>query len=260
MSIEERVKREKVAHSEDDVLKESIKLKNKFHHIYSYPSHIELLSKFENSYLNSNSLTVLDYGCGKGLDSLKLLKSGAKVFGIDITEEYIEQSKNLALKNNFNERQFNFQVMDAHNLKFPDNTFDLIIGNGILHHLDFNVALNSIHRALKPGGRAVFREPLANNPLLRLFRWLTPKARTIDEKPFTNKDLNMLVDPNKWDSKNMFYCGLLAAPMAVITSILLTKYPNNILLKLTSALEKKLNKYSFFKQFNQYVLLDVKKI
>jgi len=260
MSIEERVKREKVSHTEDDVLKKSIELKNKFHHIYTYPSFLELRSRFDNSYLNANSLTVLDYGCGKGLDSLKLLKSGAKVFGIDISQKYINKSTDLALKNNFNKSQFNFKVMDAHNLEFPDNTFDLIIGNGILHHLDFNVALQSIHRTLKPGGRALFREPLANNPLLKLFRWLTPKARTIDENPFTNKDLKILFDKNKWDSENMLYCGLLSAPIAVITSILLPKYPNNIFLKLASILEKKINKYSFFRQFNQYVLLDIKKI
>ena len=260
MKLEERVKKEKKAHSEDDILEESVRLKNKFHHIYTYPTHLELVSKFENSYLNSNSLSVLDYGCGKGLDSLKLLKAGAKVVGIDITDEYIEESRNLALKNNFKEPQFNFKVMDAHNLEFADNTFDLIIGNGILHHLDFKIALDSIYRTLKPGGRAVFREPLANNPLLRFFRWLTPKARTVDEKPFSNKDLSIVFDKRKWENKDTFYCGLLSAPMAVITSILLPKYPNNILLKLTSVLEKKLNKYNFFRQFNQYVLFDIKKI
>jgi hypothetical protein len=41
---------------------------------------------------------------------------------------------------------------------------------------------------LAPGGRAVFLEPLAHNPLLRLGRWLTPGARTADEHPFTVED------------------------------------------------------------------------
>ncbi len=77
--------------------------------------------------------------------------------------------------------------MDAHELVFPDDLFDIVVGNGILHHLDLPVCLASIERVLKPKGFALFIEPLAGNPLLKLFRVLTPRARTIDEKPLTSK-------------------------------------------------------------------------
>ena len=40
-----------------------------------------------------------------------------------------------------------------------------------LHHLDKLEAINSIYRVLKPGGRLVFKEPLADNPLLKIFRY-----------------------------------------------------------------------------------------
>ena len=43
----------------------------------------------------------MDFGCGKGFDSLKLLKSGATVYGIDIAENYIKESIELAKKNGF---------------------------------------------------------------------------------------------------------------------------------------------------------------
>ena len=86
MNINERVKREESAHTNKDVLGESVKLKNRFSHILTYPSLKRLSFAFENSYLNSKSLTVLDYGCGKGEDSLKMLKAGARVYGIDISK------------------------------------------------------------------------------------------------------------------------------------------------------------------------------
>ena len=123
MNINERVKREESAHTNKDVLGESVKLKNSFSHILTYPSLKRLSSAFENSYLNSKSLTVLDYGCGKGEDSLKMLKAGARVYGIDISEKYINLSKELAIKNNFDQGNFTFEVMDGHNLKYENNKF-----------------------------------------------------------------------------------------------------------------------------------------
>ena len=41
----------------------------------------------------------------------------------------------------------------------------------------------SLHRVLRPGGRALFAEPLASNPFIRLYRRLTPQYRTADETP-----------------------------------------------------------------------------
>ena len=45
-----------------------------------------------------------------------------------------------------------FQIMDAHHLEFPDDTFDIVFGTGILHHLDFETALREIFRVLKKDG------------------------------------------------------------------------------------------------------------
>jgi hypothetical protein len=42
---------------------------------------------------------------------------------------------------------------------------------------------------LRPGGAAVFLEPLAHNPLINLYRRLTPQLRTEDEHPLTMRDL-----------------------------------------------------------------------
>lgn len=45
--------------------------------------------------------------------------------------------------------------MDAHKLDFPENTFDVVYGAGILRHLDYARALLEILRVLRPGGAMI---------------------------------------------------------------------------------------------------------
>jgi len=79
-------------------------------------------------------------------------------------------------------------VADGHKTPFRDHAFDLVLGQAILHHLDIEEALLEVRRILKPCGMAVFKEPLAHNPVFRLGRALTPFARTPDERPLTTED------------------------------------------------------------------------
>jgi SAM-dependent methyltransferase len=131
---------------------------------------------------------VLDYGCGPGYLTKYLFDHGAvHVTGIDVSEGEIAQARASASDDGFGERS-TFLVADAHATGLPDDSFDLIVGDSILHHLDLRVALEEIRRVLRPGGRAVFSEPLWHNPLLRLGRALTPTARTADEHPLTADD------------------------------------------------------------------------
>ncbi len=68
--------------------------------------------------------------------------------------------------------------MDAEQLTFPDQTFDLIVCNGVLHHLDLRYAYPELARVLKPGGRILCLEALGYNPAIQLYRKLTPHLRT----------------------------------------------------------------------------------
>jgi SAM-dependent methyltransferase len=134
---------------------------------------------------------VLDYGCGPGYLTKYLFDHGARhVTGIDISEGEIEQARLNADNNGYADRS-RFLAVDAHATGFADDSFDLIVGASILHHLDLRLALEEIRRILRPGGRAVFLEPLWHNPILRLGRALTPSARTPDEHPLTTDDWDL---------------------------------------------------------------------
>ncbi|MGI8559429.1 MAG: class I SAM-dependent methyltransferase [Solirubrobacteraceae bacterium] len=137
---------------------------------------------------------VLLYGCGPANNAHELLEAGAvSIAGIDISEVEIAEAWRQAREGGYAD-MVEFHAGDAHQTGFPDESFDLIIGTAILHHLDVPRALLEIRRILVPGGKAVFLEPLANNPLLRLGRWLTPAARTDDEHPFTVDDWRHCAD------------------------------------------------------------------
>lgn len=251
--IQVRVDREKFSHTQEDVLGNSYKIKSFFVHTVSSPTIRRLEADFSSHLNNVQGACLLDIGCGHGELSLSLLGKGAGyVAGIDISQTYVDDAIRSADDANYAKSRFDFSVMDAHKLEFPDNHFDIVVGNGILHHLDLPTCLNEINRVLKPGGFALFTEPLAGNPFLKLFRLLTPQARTVDEKPLDASDLICIAE--KWNVQSRYY-GILSAPVAVLTSMLLRSFPNNFLLVASDWIERRLNQYAIFHPYNQYVLL-----
>jgi ubiquinone/menaquinone biosynthesis C-methylase UbiE len=131
---------------------------------------------------------VLEYGCGPGSYSFSLAALGAEVVGIDISDTAIEQANQAARNLNLN---IGFQLMNAEKLTFPDKSFDLVCGSGILHHLDLKQAAQEISRILAPDGKAIFYEPLGHNIFINAYRHFTPHLRTPDEHPLVWSDFKV---------------------------------------------------------------------
>ncbi|AEW00984.1 Methyltransferase type 11 [Niastella koreensis GR20-10] len=56
------------------------------------------------------------------------------------------------------------QYADATQLPFPDNAFDLVIGNHIMEHIpNDRLAMREIYRVLQPGGRAILQVPFSES-------------------------------------------------------------------------------------------------
>lgn len=139
---------------------------------------------------NCYNKKILEYGCGTGSYAFFLAKHDAKVVGIDISEVAIKLAKARAKEESL--KNITFLVTDAEAMQFEDSSFDIVCGTGILHHLQIDKALKELVRVLKPEGKAIFSEPMGHNPVINLFRKLTPQFRTKDEHPLTNRDLELI--------------------------------------------------------------------
>jgi len=139
---------------------------------------------------NARGATALEYGCGPESYAFVLARKGARVTGIDISEVAIHEVRKLAEREPAG-KHTEFHVMDAEHLGFNDSQFDLICGTGILHHLNLDRAYAELARTMKPDGSAIFVEPLGHNPLIRLYRALTPRLRTKDEHPLMIEDVHL---------------------------------------------------------------------
>src|SRR5437773_11538840 len=112
---------------------------------------INEMDKFSNK-------KVLEIGCGTGYVSYYIAeKTGIQVIGSDLSEAFIEEAKKKYILPNlaFVVLDFNKAATSVH------NKFDYIIGNGILHHLYYNLdeVLVTLKNLLNPQGKMIFMEP-----------------------------------------------------------------------------------------------------
>ena len=120
---------------------------------------------------------VLDFACGNGENGIYAAKCGAEVIGIDISPEGVKNA-NLNAKQAGVDDHCRFEVMDGENMTFPDNTFDLAVEYGALHHVELDRAMIELNRVLKPDGEMICVEALRHNPLIHWYRKKTPHLRT----------------------------------------------------------------------------------
>jgi SAM-dependent methyltransferase len=132
-------------------------------------SHKYFYSRFEKI----QDKRILDIGCGHGFTSVHLAKRGGEIDSIDISPKMIELTRQNALLNKV-ENRIKAAVMSAQAMEFADKTFDYVVGLGILHHLNLDLAGKEISRVLKPGGRATFLEPRIPLKFLIFVRGIFP--------------------------------------------------------------------------------------
>ena len=126
--------------------------------------------------------TALELGCGTGFFLLNLVSAGviAEHGGAvtDISPGMVKVAQRNAEGLGYTVEG---RVADAESLPFDDDSFDLVVGHAVLHHIpDVELSLREVLRVLKPGGRFVFAgEPTKYGDVVarRLSRW-TWKATT----------------------------------------------------------------------------------
>lgn len=98
----------------------------------------------------NRKLKILDVGCGSGFFTILLSHQGHNVTGTDLTPEMIHHAALLAEEE---KTPCTFYIMDAENLDFPDETFDVVISRNLTWTLpDAEKAYKEWTRVLKKGG------------------------------------------------------------------------------------------------------------
>lgn len=143
--------------------------------------------------LQEEGARFLDCACGAGKLAIWLALNGKKVWAFDFSQNAIRVAKRSAELSGVADR-IKFHVIDARKLKYDDNFFDVLTGKDCLHHLiKYPRAINELARVLRPGGKAYFFEPLAQNPLINLARYINICFRGyVGEHMLTKADIRML--------------------------------------------------------------------
>lgn len=133
--------------------------------------------------------SILNVSCGFGAETLRIYEHfrPSKIIGLDLTPAHIDYAKqriaNFKFKDSVSKDSINFELGNACNLKYPDNSFDLVIGiEGPAHYNTRQDFLREAYRVLRPNGRLLLADIIATPRMLKqgvflnFFSNLTAKA------------------------------------------------------------------------------------
>ncbi len=161
---------------------------------------------------------VLDFGCGTGTVTLRLLNAGIKTVSCDASLGMLKKLQEKAEAGNL---KCICVVADAENLPFKDASFNALVCAGVLHHLpDIGKAVKEWLRVVKNQGLLFMSEPFKNRPWFSYIYWLPiniiraivkilrrSKLKTL-EKPLGKEDLDRITQILK-DNVKTFNIGFL---------------------------------------------------
>src|SRR5919199_4873647 len=110
---------------------------------------------------------VLDLGSGAGTDSLvaaQMVGDDGHVTGIDMTPAMLAKARAAAAE--MGAENIEFVESEAERLPFPDESFDVVISNGVIDLIpDKDAVFAELHRVLVPGGRLQIADVTIQNPV-----------------------------------------------------------------------------------------------
>jgi len=115
----------------------------------------ELEARIVRDLVDFKGKDVLDLGTGTGWFIPEIAEEAERIIGVDFSEEMIKIAR---AENKF--PNTNFLVMDARNLGFPRQCFDIVLSLGMFEYVtDLSPFLEEVHRVLKCGGDFIFTCP-----------------------------------------------------------------------------------------------------
>lgn len=177
---------------------------------------------------------LLECGCGTGWVSVLFARAGAEVWSFDITKEMVARAQRVAEVNELGDR-IHPEEMTFEAMTYPDNFFDLAVGFGVLHHVELEGSRDELYRVLKPGGLAIFNEPLGHNLALEFARNYLPypdKEGHATDIPLKMSHIELFAKPFKRYTMTPYYL------FSMIEQALGRNMPDSPLRKLDVALAR----------------------
>jgi ubiquinone/menaquinone biosynthesis C-methylase UbiE len=116
-------------------------------HRYSIEPHIPAFAEFGRF----KGARVLEIGVGAGADHLQWAKAGAECHGVDLSPISLETTR---IHLDLHGYTSQLQCLDAENLTYPDDWFDVVYSWGVIHHAEHpSRIVEEVWRVLKPGGQ-----------------------------------------------------------------------------------------------------------
>ena len=163
-----------------------------------------LFSELSKSLIKKpKKLKILDLGCGTGNFTKKLSLLSDQIYGCDISPKSIERAKYLYPK-------IKFSVQDIKKLSFENNSFDVIIFSGVLHHFNnLYKPLKEAKRILKKDGLIFSYDPNLKNPFFWLYRrknslFYSKKGVTENEEPLKQKEIENMMKLHNFNNIDIY--------------------------------------------------------
>lgn len=140
--------------------------------------------------------SLLEVGCGAGIDLVHFARAGATVTGIDLSTTAIDLARRNIEQNGLNA---DLRVMNGESMQFPDDNFDVVYAHGVLQYTaDAEKMVAEIYRVLKPSGAAILMV-YNRNSWLNLMRAVTKVPLEHEDAPVLKKfsmgELEKLLSP-----------------------------------------------------------------
>jgi SAM-dependent methyltransferase len=146
---------------------------------------------------------VIDVGCGDGTYTIELLTLAqpASIHGIDVVEQAVMTAQGKLV-----DPRLTFAVGSATDLPFPDDSFDVAVVRGVLHHMPN--APKALQEALRVAPRIVVLEPNGYNPGLKLFERFHPYHKAHGEMSYAPKKLDAWIGQAGGSVRRRTFAGL----------------------------------------------------
>lgn len=97
--------------------------------------------------------TLLEVGCGAGIDLVRFARGGARVTGIDLAEQSIDLARQYFQHEGLSGK---LEVGNGEALPFDDNSFDVVYAHGVIQYTaNPEKMVSELHRVVKPDGEVV---------------------------------------------------------------------------------------------------------